>query len=118
YKFTLTIPVKNADYYLRGDTVHIVNDILMGDTWQYWDNYEYVDWKLAIEYHIDESNSKKIIDMLRNSEGFDETLSLTELIEECDDTDEIKSALRMATNDAESSDYTDYLYRELKEAFG
>lgn len=118
YKFTLHISAKNGEDFLRGESRGIVNDILMGDTWQYWDNYEYADWKQAVQYDIDEVNSKKIIDMLRNSEGFDETLSLTELIDKCDDTDEIKSAIRSAINDAESQDYENYLYERLKDAFG
>jgi hypothetical protein len=55
--------------------------------------------------------------MLRNSEGFDEKLSLVDLIKECDDTEEIRSALRTATNDAEANDYESYLYKELESAF-
>jgi hypothetical protein len=117
YKFTLTIPVKYASDYIRGELKDSVNDILMGDTWQYWDNYEYADWESSIQYHIDEENTQKIINMLRNSEGFDEDLSLIDLIKECDDTEEIKSALRSATNDAEANDYESYLYKELESAF-
>jgi hypothetical protein len=117
YKFRLTISVKNADYYVRGELTHIVNDILMGDTWQYWDNYEYADWKSAIEYDIDQENTNKIIEMLRNQEGFDESLSLSEMIEEFDDTDEIKGALRSSINDAESQEYESYLYKQLEETF-
>lgn len=117
YKFTLNIPLKNADDYVRGELKDTVQNILAGDTWQYWDNYEHADWKSSIEYHIDDANTQKIINMLRNSEGFDEELSLVDLIEECDDTDEIKGALKSATNDAEGSDYESYLYNELKSAY-
>ena len=117
YKFTLTIPVKYASDYIRGELKDTVSDILMGDTWQYWDNYQYADWEASIQYHIDEENTQKIINMLRNSEGFDETLSLADLIRECDDTEEIRSALRSATNDAEAQDYESHLYRELESSF-
>jgi hypothetical protein len=117
YKFTLTIPVKYASDYIRGELKDTVSDILMGDTWQYWDNYQYADWEASIQYHIDEENTQKIINMLRNSEGFDEDLSLVDLIKECDDTEEIRSALRTATNDAEANDYESYLYKELESAF-
>lgn len=117
YKFTLTIPVKYASDYIRGELKDSVNDILMGDTWQYWDNYQHADWESSIQYHIDKENTQKIINMLRNSEGFDETLSLIDLIKECDDTEEIRSALRSATNDAEANDYESYLYKELESAF-
>lgn len=118
YKFTLNIPLKNADHYVRGELKDTVQDILAGDTWQYWDNYQYADWESSIQYHIDEDNSRKIVDMLRNTEGFDETLSLTDLIKECgDDADEIISALKTATNDAEAQDYESYLYDELKSAY-
>jgi hypothetical protein len=117
YKFTLTIPVKYASDYIRGELKDIVSDILIGDTWQYWDNYQYADWEASIQYHIDEENTQKIINMLRNSEGFDEELSLVDLIKECDETEEIRSALRSATNDAEAQDYESHLYKELESAF-
>jgi hypothetical protein len=117
YKFTLTIPVKYASDYIRGELKDTVSDILMGDTWQYWDNYQYADWESSIQYHIDEENTQKIVNMLRNSEGFDEDLSLIDLIKECDDTEEIRSALRSATNDAEAQDYESHLYKELESAF-
>lgn len=117
YKFVLNIPVKYAEKYIRGEMTNIIDDILIGDTWKFWDNYEYVDWRSSIEYHIDEVNTKKIIEMLRNSDGFDESLSLTNLIDECDESNEIKHALRIATNDAESDDYSNYLYKQLSKAF-
>jgi len=102
---------------------NIIDDILTGDTWKFWDNYEYADWKSSIDYHIDENNTNKIINLLRSSEGFDESLSLIDLIERCDDSDdsyanEIKHAIRLATNDAESDDYSNYLYKQLSAAFG
>lgn len=117
YKFRLNISVRDAEDFLRGEMTNIVNDILIGDTWKFWDNYEYADWKSAIQYDIDQENSNKIVDMLRNSEGFNSELSLIEMIEEFDETDEIKSALRSAINDAESQDYENYLYKQLEEAF-
>ncbi len=118
YKFVLNIPVKYAEKYIRGEMTNIIDDILIGDTWKFWDNYEYADWRSSIEYLIDETNTKKIIEMLRNNDGFDETLSLTDLIDECDESNEIKHALRIATNDAESDDYANYLYKQLSSAFG
>lgn len=118
YKFMLDIPLKKADDYIRGELNGIVQDILAGDTWQYWDNYAYADWESSINYHIDEDNTQKIINMLRNSEGFDESLSLRDMINEYDDMDEIKSAIKSATNDAEASDYEAHLYNELKDVYG
>lgn len=123
YKFVLNIPVKYAERYIRGEMTNIIDDILTGDTWKFWDNYEYADWKSSIDYHIDENNTNKIINLLRSSEGFDESLSLIDLIERCDDSDdsyanEIKHAIRSATNDAESDDYSNYLYKQLSAAFG
>lgn len=117
FNFTLNIHPKNTEDYIRGELTNVVYDILMGDTYQYWDNYEYTDWKSSIEYEIDDINTQKIINMLRNSEGFDEELSLVDLIDECDHTDEIKGALKSATHDAEGSDYERYMYDELKSAF-
>jgi hypothetical protein len=123
YKFVLNIPVKYTERYIRGEMTNIIDDILVGDTWKFWDNYDYADWKSSIDYHVDENNTNKIINLLRSSEGFDESLSLIDLIEKCDDSDdsyanEIKHAIRSATNDAESDDYANYLYKQLGVAFG
>ena len=116
--FTFFIPAKNAEEYIRGELQHTVKDILYGDTYQYWDNYEYADWKYAVNNLINDNNKNKIIEMLRNSKGFDESLSLEDLIDQSDELEEIQGALRSAVNDTESQDYENYLYNQLKKAFG
>ena len=119
FNFTLNIHPKNAEDYIRGELTNVVYDILMGDTYQYWDNYEYAEWRSAIHYDLNEENSEKIIGILKQKNGvdeFDET-DLTEIIEEYDHDDEIKDRLRASINDAEAQDYERYMYDELKSAF-
>ena len=119
FNFTLNIHPKNAEDYIRGELTNVVYDILMGDTYQYWDNYEYAEWRSAIDYDLNEENSEKIIGILKQKNGvdaFDET-DLKEIIEEYDHDDEIKDRLRASINDAEAQDYERYMYDELKSAF-
>jgi len=119
FKFTLNISPKNAEDYIRGELTNVVSDILMGDTYQYWDNYEYVEWRSAIDYDLNEENAQRIIGILKQKNGVDEfdVTDLKDIIEEYDHDDEIKDRLRLSINDAESQDYERYMYDELKGAF-
>lgn len=119
YKFTLFIGIKYVEDYVRGEYNHIIKDILNGDTYQYWDNYEYADWKSAIQYNIDEANTQRILTLLKEKFGanVEEGDNLTDLIEEYDENEEIKHALRSSINDAEAQDYENYLYKKVKAAF-
>lgn len=122
--FTLTIHPKYADDYIRGEMSNIVYEILMGDTYQYWDNAQYADWKAAIDYEVNERSAQKIIEILkRKNEAdnylgkFDSGMDLKDMIEEFDDDDEVKNRLSWSINDAEAQDYENYLYGELKSVF-
>ena len=119
FNFTLNIHPKNAEDYIRGELTNVVYDILMGDTYQYWDNYEYAEWRSAIDYDLNEENSERIIEILKQKNGVDEfeETDLKEIIEEYDHDDEIKDRLRASINDAEAQDYERYMYDELKSAF-
>lgn len=118
-KFTLFIGIKYAEDYVRGDYTNIVADVLRGDTWQYWDNYEYADWKSAIQYNINKENSERILGILK--EKYSATVepgdNLIDVIEEYDENDEVKHALRSSINDAEAQDYESYLYDKVKAAY-
>jgi hypothetical protein len=119
FNFTLNIHPKNAEDYIRGELTNVVYDILMGDTYQYWDNYEYAEWRSAIDYDLNDENAQRIIGILKQKNGideFDET-DLKEIIEEYDHDDEIKDRLRASINDAEAQEYESYMYDELKSAF-
>jgi hypothetical protein len=119
FNFTLNIHPKNAEDYIRGELTNVVYDILMGDTYQYWDNYEYAEWRSAIDYDLNEENEKRIIEILKEKNGndsFDE-MDLKDIIEEYDHDDEIKDRLRASINDAEAQEYERYMYDELKSAF-
>jgi hypothetical protein len=119
FKFTLNIHPKNAEDYIRGELTNVVSDILMGDTYQYWDNYEYAEWRSAIDYDLNEENAQRIIGILKQKNGIDEfdVTDLKDIIEEYDHDDEIKDRLRSSINDAEAQDYERYMYDELKGAF-
>jgi len=119
FKFTLNIHPKNAEDYIRGELTNVVYDILMGDTYQYWDNYEYAEWRSAIDYDLNEENAQRIIGILKQKNGVDEfdVTDLKDIIEEYDHDDEIKDRLRSSINDAEAQDYERYMYDELKGAF-
>lgn len=120
FNFTLHIHPKNAEDYVTGEMSNIVYEILMGDTYQYWDNYEYAEWKTAIDYDLDEANAQRILGILKEKNGideFDEGMDLKDIIDEYDNDDEIKHVLRGSINDAESQEYESYLYKKLKEAF-
>ncbi len=116
--FTLTIYPKQAEDYVRGEYSNIVDDVLIGNTWQYWDNSEYADWKYAVENELNDNNILKIIDLLKQKNpNITGSENLLELIEEYDEDDEIKNRIRWSVNDAEANDYEDYLYKNVKRAF-
>ena len=121
--FTLTIHPKYADDYIRGEMSNIVYEILMSDTYQYWDNAQYAEWRYGVE-ELSEENEQKIVEILkRKNEAehylgkFDSGMNLKDMIEEYDNEDEIKNSLRWSINDAEAQDYENYLYNELKSVF-
>jgi len=101
----------------RIEKIGMFETILSGDMWDLWDNY-HAEWKSALEYNVDKKNEQKIWDLVKGMAGeeFDEVLSLEEAIEEYDNDHEIRRAISSSVNDAESSSYADYLYRNLKEA--
>jgi hypothetical protein len=116
--FTLTIYPKQAEDYVRGEYSNIVDDVLVGNTWQYWDNSEYADWKYAVENELNNDNILKIVDILKQKNtNITGSENLLELIEEYDEDDEIKNRIRWSVNDAEANDYEDYLYKNVKRAF-
>ena len=99
--------------------------ILSGDAWDLWDNYSYFDWKSALDYSVNDKNEKLIKEIIhskakkQNPDLTDEELNSTpleDLIEEYDDEYDIQGAIKSAGNSAESNDYVDYLYKNLKEA--
>jgi hypothetical protein len=116
--FTLTILPKYAEDYFRGDYSNIVGDVLAGDTWHFWDNSEYADWKYAVENELNDENISKIISLLKQKDpNISGSENLLELIEEYDEDDEIKNRIRWSVNDAEAQDYENYLYKNVKNAF-
>jgi hypothetical protein len=101
----------------------LVADILSGDAYNLYDNYDSNSWKTAVDYHIDEENEKIIRNFLdnfsrengiENNDIFDSDLE--EVIEEYDTDDIVKDIINGAVSNAESDSYFDYLYTRLKNA--
>jgi len=113
-KFTLQFAVKDIEDYIKGEYVHVAERVLSGDTYDFWDNSEYVDWKYAAQHELNNENTQKIRELLK----VDSSVDLVDAIEEHDEDDEVKNRIRWSMNDAESHDYENHLYSELKDALG
>ena len=110
--------------YERTVEVTMFEIILSGDVYELWDNWD-ADWKSSLNYHVDKTNEQKIRDLLKHiaqkdNPDFDEETFNNEdtedLIEEWDDDGEIARAISNSTSNAESDDYANYLYKQLKNA--
>jgi hypothetical protein len=138
YKFTLNINPDDIGTYVKGDykirtrkwkdketgrertsDIWLFDTIMSGDVWDLWGNYD-ADWKLSLEYYVDDKSAEKIWEIVKTisekNEIDIEGMSLEDAIEEVDDEHEIRSAISNATNNAESSSYVDYLWNTLKSA--
>jgi hypothetical protein len=85
--------------------------ILAHDTWELWESGD-IDWKQIVEYNLNEENSEKIREIIRQSEGDEKDLddrSIEELIEDFDHNWEIRSALTNAYSNMEADSYVNYL---------
>jgi hypothetical protein len=97
--------------------IGIFETILSGDMFGLWDNWD-ADWKSALQYNVDKKNEQKILDLLKGMAGeeFDEELDLEDAIKKYDNDGEIRRAISSSVNDAEASDYENYLWKNLKDA--
>jgi hypothetical protein len=122
YKKKVTTPA--GQEYDKTVEVTMFEIILAGDTYDIYYN-DYTDWKDCLTYHVDDAHKQEIREILRKvaergddefiAEDFDQK-DLEDIIEEYDDYDSVKSALGNAQSNAESNDYSDYLYRLLTDA--
>lgn len=104
--------------------IDVFETILSGDMWDLYENFEYADWKSALDYDCDDENAKLIEDIVRkmaeDNSDFDEEefneMSLEDKINEFDDDYEIRRAIKNAVSNAESDEYHNYLYKQLEEA--
>lgn len=91
--------------------------ILSGDSWELWESGDN-DWKSIVEYNLNEENSEKIREIIRESEGDEKDLddrSIEELIEDFDHNWEIRSALTNAYSSMEADSYVNYLNDTLRD---
>lgn len=146
YNITLNISADDVGSYVDGDYVYrtykkkmtttagqtyaktvevtMFELILAGDTYDLYYN-DYTDWRDCLTYHVDGTNKQEIREILRKvaergddefiAEDFDQK-DLEDIIEEYDDYNSVKNALGSAQSNAESNDYSDYLYRLLTDA--
>jgi hypothetical protein len=137
FDFTLDISPDRLDRYIDGDftirrytnkegrevKIGLFETILSGDTWDLWHpDYYDGDWEGALDYYVNQENENKIkviIDRYITESGYDpedfKDRTLQDLIEEFDEDDEIKNALRSSLGDAESESYQNHLHETLKE---
>jgi len=124
YKKKTTTPA--GQEYERTIEYTMFEAILNRDTYEMWDSYDYIEWERILNFNIDGYNSEKEIrDILKqvekkqnpefNEEEFDE-MTTEDIINEYDIYDEVKSAIKLSASDAESDDYSDYLYGLLENA--
>jgi hypothetical protein len=126
-KFTYTVSsdeikdmFRNGDEWRRG----FFEQILMGDTYEFWNNSEYADWKSALTYATNQANLSRIKEMIQKSipdANFDDLYdniieALEDLEDNNDSADDIIRMIRWSVNQAESDDYGGYLYGKLKDA--
>ena len=91
--------------------------IIANDAWELWESGDN-DWKQIVEYNLNEENSEKIREIIRESEGDEKDLddrSIEELIEDFDHNWEIRSALTNAYSNMEADSYVNYLNDTLRD---
>lgn len=97
--------------------VSFIETLLSGDIWDLVDGY-HDDWKGGLEYHTNEENTQKILEIIKQRAGddFDPEESLENLIEEYDGDYEIRNAIGSAYSDSANSSYYDYAMKQLRNA--
>ncbi len=116
--FVLYISPNKAEDYVRGEYSNIVSNVLTGDTFEFWDNAQYADWKYAADNELNDENRIKIIELLKQkNSNIPEDQKISELLDEFDEDDEIKNRISWSVNDAEAQDYENYLYTNVKNGF-
>jgi hypothetical protein len=117
FKPTIDFEPRSVRYYLRGDRRYrgstTFHEVIITDPWDlyYW-NLEDYDIKDLME-ELDEVNLENVRKIISNETGGDwSDASIDELID-CDDFDDIDTALRNAAGNVDSEAYGDYLQDEL-----
>ena len=132
--FDLELEPSEVKYYVDNDwTVRRYKDqrgnvreiggfetLLSGDVWELFDSGYSGDWKPAIEYYIDSSNTERIWELIRQyaeDKEYDLSgVSLEDAIEDLDENSDIQHAISTALHDAESDSMYDYYMKKLREA--
>jgi hypothetical protein len=127
--FTIEFDSSDIGYYLGGDflyrtynfktpegndtkrKVYYYETIMSDDVWDMYRG-DGGNWKDNL-YYVDSDNESKIREMINET---DENISLEEMIEQYDDTDEIKNAINDAMSDIERDEYAQYLREALETA--
>ena len=94
--------------------VWFTEQVLSGDVWEFYQDD--VDWKLSLEYYVNDENANKIREIIKSRIGddYDPEETLENLIDEYDDDYDIRSAINGAYSDTASSEFYNYVIRELK----
>lgn len=96
------------------DNVWFTEQVLSGDVWELYDDDG--DWKLSLEYYVNDENANKIREIIKSRIGddYDPEETLENLIDEYDDDYDIRNAINGAHSDTASSEFYDYVISELK----
>ena len=96
------------------DEVWFTEQVLSGDVREFYDYSG--EWKSSLEYHVNKENANRIREIIKSRSGdeYDPEETLENLIEEYDDDYDIRNAITGAYSDTASSEFYDYVMRELK----
>lgn len=88
--------------------------LLSGDVYDLYENYNNDAWEYSVD-SINKENEIKIREYLKKNPDYDESYTLEENINNCD-YDVVKRAINHAISNAESDEFYNYAYKELKNA--
>lgn len=103
--------------------VNYLFETILEDPWTLAEGFDYDDWRSALQYYVNKDNKNRIRAMFKewvkkdnpdfDEEDFDSS-ELEDLIEEYDDSYDIRNAINWSQNDTASDEYVNYLETTLK----
>lgn len=144
YNITIKIDPSKIDVYVDGNYVisrrkvkktspagreyeetitNYLFETILEDPWTLTEGFDYDDWRLALQYYVDGDNENRIRGILKelvkkDNPDFDEeefdSSQLEGLIEEYDDSYEIRNAITWSEESAAADDYVNHLQTTLK----
>jgi hypothetical protein len=131
--FQLSLSPESIDYYIDGGwnnkyklknggtkEVSVFVEIMEGDSWKLWENYDNTDVSGYFSYTIDEKTKNRLWNMVKklsseNNIELDPDTDLEDSIEQVGG-DEILNTIRQGIDVSDADDYVNYLQKKIKEA--